>query len=239
MGKTRYPEIVGALAADLAGRHPGDRIPSEHEIATRFGVSRAAARAAVQELEDRLMVRRVRGSGTFVNHRIDYVISHRRAPSWHRTIAAAGAVPRSVVKEIRDDTLDAELAARLERPEGSPACVLVRQYFINDLVAGWTTEWLPADICPPAADVAVRAVESVDLVLRQMARVEPVRAWCRISMDVPPPDAAAGLEIDDSHHAWLVESMSRDKTSGRPVLASAAWTRVEMVRIIVEMDERD
>ena len=237
MGKTRYPEIVGALAGDLAGHHPGDRVPSEHEIATRFGVSRAAARSAMQELEDRLLVRRVRGSGTFINHRIDYVISHRRAPSWHQTVAAAGAVPRSVVKEIRDDTLDAELAARLERPEGSPACVLVRQYFINDLVAGWTTEWLPADICPAAADVAVRAVESVDLVLRQMARVEPVRAWCRISMDVPPPDAAAGLEIDDSRQAWLVESMSRDKTSGRPLLASAAWTRMEMIRMIVEMDE--
>jgi GntR family phosphonate transport system transcriptional regulator len=237
MGKTRYPEIVGALAGDLAGRHPGDRVASEHEIATRFGVSRAAARAAMQELEDRLLVRRVRGSGTFVNHRIDYVISPRRAPSWHQTVAAAGAVPRSVVKEIRDGTLDAELAARLERPEGSPARVLVRQYFINDLLAGWTTEWLPADICPHAADVAVRAVESVDLVLRQMARVEPVRAWCRVSMDVPPPDAAAGLEIDDSHHAWRVESMSRDKTSGQPVLASAAWIRVEMIRLIVEMDE--
>lgn len=237
MGKTRYPAIVGALAGDLADRKPGDRVPSEHEIAARFGVSRAAARAAVQELEDRLLVRRVRGSGTYVNHRIDYVISPRRAPSWHQTVAAAGALPRSVIREIRDGVLHAELADRLERPEGSPARVLVRQYFINDLVAGWTTEWLPADICPPAADVALRAVESVDLVLRQMARVEPVRAWCRISMDVPPPDAADGLEIDDARHAWLVESVSRDAGTGRPVLASAAWTRVEMVRMIVEMGE--
>jgi len=237
MGRTRYPEIAGALAGDLAAGRPGDRIPSEHEIAARFGVSRAAARAAVQELEDRLLVRRVRGSGTFVNHRIDYVLSPRLAPSWHQTIEAAGAVPRSVVKEIRDGVLDAELAARLERPEGSAARVMVRQYFINDLVAGWTTEWLPADICPPAADVAIRAVESVDLVLRQMARVEPVRAWCRVSMDVPPPEAAAGLEIDEWRHAWLVESVSRDRVTGRPVLASAAWTRVEMIRIIVEMGE--
>lgn len=237
MGKTRYPAIVGALAGDLADCKPGDRVPSEHEIAARFGVSRAAARAAVQELEDRLLVRRVRGSGTYVNHRIDYVISPRRAPSWHQTVAAAGAEPRSIVREIRDGVLDAELAGRLERPAGSPARILVRQYFINDLVAGWTTEWLPADICPPAADVAVRAVESVDLVLRQMARVEPVRAWCRISMDVPPPDVADGLEIDDARHAWLVESVSRDAGTGRPVLASAAWTRVEMVRMIVEMGD--
>jgi GntR family phosphonate transport system transcriptional regulator len=237
MGKTRYPEIVDALTGDLAGCKPGDRIPSEHEIAARFGVSRAAARAAVQELEDRLLVRRVRGSGTFVNHRIDYVISPRVAPSWHQTVEAAGAVPRSVVKEIRPGTLSAELAARLERPAGSDASVLVRQYYINDLVAGWTTEWLPADVYPPGADVAVRAVESVDLVLRQMAQVEPVRAWCRISMEMPPPDVAAGLELDEPRHVWLVESMSRDAASGRPVMASSAWTRVEMVRMIVEMEQ--
>lgn len=238
MGRTRYPEIVDALARDLGDLKPGDRVPSEHDIAARFGVSRAAARAAVQELEDRLLVRRVRGSGTFVNHRIDYVISPRRAPSWHQTVTAAGAVPRSVVKEIRDGTLDAGLAGRLERPEGSEATILVRQYFINDLVAGWATEWLPADICPPAADVAVRAVESVDLVLRQMARVEPVRAWCRVGMEMPPPHVAAGLELDEPRHAWLVESTSRDAGTGRPVLASATWTRVEMVRMIVEMGER-
>lgn len=237
MGKTRYPEIVGALAGDLAGRAPGDRVPSEHEIAARFGVSRAAARAAVQELEDRFLVRRVRGSGTFVNHRIDYVISPRRAPSWHQTVEAAGAAPRSVVKETRNGTLDAEVAERLERPEGSAATVLVRQYYINDLVAGWATEWLPSDTCPPAADVAVRAVESVDLVLRQMARVEPVRSWCRVGMEMSPPDVAAGLELDEPRHEWLVESMSRDAATGRPVLASATWTRVEMVRMIVEMGE--
>jgi DNA-binding GntR family transcriptional regulator len=237
MGRTRYPEIVGVLADDLADSRPGDKVPSEHEIAARFGVSRAAARAAVQELEDRLLVRRVRGSGTFVNNRIDYVISPQRAPSWHQTVEAAGAVPRAVVRETRSDILDGELAARLERPVGTPAQVLVRQYFINDLVAGWTTEWLPADVCPPAADVAVRAVESVDLVLRQMAKVEPVRAWCRISMEIPPPEVAAGLETDEARHAWLVESMSRDAKTGKPVLASRAWTRVEMVRMIVEMGE--
>jgi DNA-binding GntR family transcriptional regulator len=92
-------------------------------------------------------------------------------------------------------------------------------------------------VCPPAADVAVRAVESVDLVLRQMAKVEPVRAWCRISMEIPPPEVAAGLETDEARHAWLVESMSRDAKTGTPVLASRAWTRVEMVRMIVEMGE--
>jgi DNA-binding GntR family transcriptional regulator len=223
VGRNRYTEIVATLAGELAGSPVG---------------SRAAARAAVQELESRLLVRRVWGSGTFVNHRIDYVISPRKAPSWHQTVLDAGAVPRSVVLDIRSGTLTGDLAARLERSAGSRARVLTRQYYyINDLLATWTTEWIPDDVFPDAAEVAVRAVESVDLVLRQMAQVEPVRAWCRVSMDLMPPEVAAGLDLDEGRQAWLVESVSRDARRGYPVMASIAWTRPEMVRMVVEMNE--
>jgi DNA-binding GntR family transcriptional regulator len=68
-----------------------------------------------------------------------------------------------------------------------------------------------------------------------MARVEPVRAWCRVSMVIPPPDVAAGLEIDPGRQTWLVESVSRDAGSGRPVMCSKTWSRTEIVRMIVEL----
>jgi GntR family phosphonate transport system transcriptional regulator len=235
VGRSRYTEIVDALAGELADRPAGARVASEHEIAARFSVSRAAARSAIQELESRLLVRRVRGSGTFVNHPIDYVISGGRPPSWHQTVRDAGATPRRIVREVRPAALPAELAGRLERPAGSPAHLLVRQGYINDLLSGWSQEWIPDDIFPDGAEVAVHAVESVDLILRQMAKVEPVRAWCRVSMVVPPPDVAAGLEIDPGRQAWLVESVSRDTASGQPVMCSSTWSRTETVRMIVEL----
>ncbi|NIY62706.1 hypothetical protein SMALB_0626 [Streptomyces malaysiensis] len=78
------------MSAELAECARGTRVASEAEIARRFGVGRAAARAAVQELERRFVVRRTQGSGTFVNRRIDYVISRSAPPSWSATIAAAG-----------------------------------------------------------------------------------------------------------------------------------------------------
>jgi DNA-binding GntR family transcriptional regulator len=235
MGKNRYTEIVDVLVDDLAGCRPGTRVASEHEIADRFAVSRAAAGAALRELENRLLVRRVRGSGTFVNGRIDYVISAHRAPSWHQTVRDAGAVPRSVVRDIRAETLPDELAARLERPPGSPAHCLIRQGYINDLLCGWTNEWIPDDMFPAGADVAVRAVESLDQILRQMARVEPVRAWCRVSMEPPPPEVAVGLDVDQGRHVWLVESVSRDASRGYPVMCSVWWSRPDVVRVVVEM----
>lgn len=235
VGKNRYSEIVDDLVVDLAECRPGTRVASEHEIAAKFAVSRAVAGAALRELENRMLVRRVKGSGTFVNGRIDYVISPHLVPSWHQTVRAAGADPHSLVRSVQAKTLPDELADRLERPRGSPAHCLVRQGYINGLLCGWTNEWIPDDVFPAGADVAVRAVDSLDQVLRQMARVEPVRAWCRVSMELPPPDVATELDFDQGRHVWLVESVSTDATKGYPVMGSVWWARPDVVRVIVEM----
>ena len=235
MGKSQYAEIVGALVDDLAGCQPGTRFASEHEIAVRFAVSRAVAGAALRELERRLLVRRVRGSGTFVNARIDYIISADRVPSWHQAVRAAGAEPASVVRSVTAAPLPGDLAARLDRAPGGPAHRIVRQGWINGMPSSWAVEWIPDDVFPDGADVALRAVESLDQVLRQMALVEPVRAWCRVGMELPPPEVAAGLETDPGRHVWLVESVSRDARRAFPIMTSIWWTRPDVVRMTVEM----
>jgi DNA-binding GntR family transcriptional regulator len=237
VSKGRTTDIADSLASGLAGLPVGTRVASEHEIAATFDVSRAAARSALQELEKRLLVRRVRGSGTFVSHPIDFVISPRRPPSWQQTVRAAGATPRRVVREIRRVPLPGELAGRLERPAGSPAHLLVRQGYVNDLLATWAHEWIPDDVFPDAADVAIHAVESLDLVLRQMAKVEPARAWCQVSMGLPPTAIAAGLDIAAGRQAWRIKSMSRDARGGQPLMCSDSWLRAEIVRVSVEFGD--
>ena len=234
MTGSRYLEIADELAGELAGVAPGTRLTGEHGIGQRFGVGRAAARAALQELERRLLVRRVQGAGTFVNRRIDYTISHDRRPSWHETVTAAGGRPRTVVRDIEVLPLPARHARTLALPAGTPCHRLVRQSYIDDLLAARVHEWVPVALVAHL-DLAMHAAESLDLVLRQMARVEPVRAWCRVSLDVPPPDVCAGLEIEPSRPVWLVESVSRDATSGRPVMCSRSWMRSDAVRVVVEL----
>jgi DNA-binding GntR family transcriptional regulator len=68
-----------------------------------------------------------------------------------------------------------------------------------------------------------------------MAGVEPVRAWCRVSMELPPPEVAAGLETDPGRHVWLVESVNRDARRHFPVLTNIWWTRPDVIRVTVEM----
>ncbi|MER6525855.1 GntR family transcriptional regulator [Streptomyces sp. NPDC001508] len=236
--KSRYAEIAAVLAAEIADQPAGTRVSSEHEIAARFAVSRAAARAALQELEARLLVRRVRGAGTFVNRPIDYLLSRRQPPSGSRTVEDAGGTHRRIVRDVRRVGLSEEHADRLRRSEGSPAHLLVSQTYLNGLVSGWNQAWVPVDLLPDLGS-AVRAVESLDVILRQMCGVVPVRAWCRVSSVPAPPEVAAELEAEHSRPVWLLESMSRDSRTGAPLMCSESWSRPDGLRIVVELDDRD
>ncbi|MCQ8188119.1 GntR family transcriptional regulator [Streptomyces rugosispiralis] len=233
--RNRYTEIAEVLAAEIADQPTDVRVASEHEIAARFGVSRAAARSALQELEGRYLVRRVRGAGTFVNRPLDYVLSQSRVPSMHQTIREAGGVPRTVVRDVTTVPATGAIAERLEREEGSAVHLLVRQSYIDGLLSGWSQEWIPIDMLPEL-DAAVHAVESLDSILRQMCGVTPVRSWCRVSSVLPDRQVAEGLETAHNRPVWLVESLSRDAASGRAVMCSSSWSRPDSIRIIVELD---
>src|ERR1700753_736764 len=63
-----YQKIALAIAADLArGRYtPGDKLPSERELADEFGVSRPTIRDAMIALEFQGLVEARQGSGVYV-----------------------------------------------------------------------------------------------------------------------------------------------------------------------------
>jgi GntR family transcriptional regulator len=58
-------ENLGAL---IASKSPGERLPSEPELAHQLGVSRATLREAMRTFETQGLIRRRQGAGTYVNH---------------------------------------------------------------------------------------------------------------------------------------------------------------------------
>lgn len=60
--------ITDQLRAEIAagGLSVGDRLPSEHELSARFGVSRNTMREALRRLQDQGLIVRRQGSGTVV-----------------------------------------------------------------------------------------------------------------------------------------------------------------------------
>jgi len=67
-GQTLWSQIAESIAEDigLGGVGPGARLPTEQQLARRFGVNRHTVRRALQALEQRGLVRSEQGRGTFV-----------------------------------------------------------------------------------------------------------------------------------------------------------------------------
>jgi len=120
----RYAEIEEWLADQCKVLAPGALLPSEHDLASQFGVSRMTARQAVQNLAKLGVVERRRGAGTFVAprtlHRREGVLMsftddmRRRGMSSHSRVLRAEVTtsPREAESLSLDPTA---LVVRLDR----------------------------------------------------------------------------------------------------------------------------
>lgn len=239
MGVLTYLDLADDLARKLRRAAPGTRVVSEHELARERGVSRPTARAALQELERRYLVRRVRGAGTFVRRRIDYVIGPDTPPSWSESVRAAGSVPTSRIERLWSGAASAEARARLELPAGALTVSVMRTTLVDGLIGGLSTSQLPADMVGDLGarvDARRRGAGHTSLyrILVDDYGLAPVRTWTAASLEIPPPDVAARLDFDAPEPAWSVESVNRDGTGGRPVELVRSWMRADVYRIVLE-----
>jgi Transcriptional regulators len=66
--KRQYQRVVDGLRSDINAETygPGDRLPTQEELAARFGVSRATVNLALSDLRAKGLIETRRGSGSFV-----------------------------------------------------------------------------------------------------------------------------------------------------------------------------
>ena len=228
-----YLELAEGLAADF--QDVGDRVPSENEIASAHGVSRPTARAALQELERRFLVRRIRGAGTFVSRRIDYVISDSRPPSGSATLRAAGADPRTVLVEARTLPCPADVALHLEIERGTRVTLIRRLMTVDGILTSWTSAYLLAALVPGiAAEMQTR--QSLFEVMRDVYGIEAQRRWSRASLDLPPPQVIEALRLEGTPPTWLLEGVNERRQSPREAVEfTRTWMRADVLNVMFEM----
>ena len=122
-----YLQIKGLLERSLEGREwrPGEAIPSEVELASRFGVSQGTVRKAIDALAaDNLVVRR-QGKGTYVATHTEEQASMFRFLRIRRNDGQA-EYPGSRLIDVRRMKAGAEVARLLEIKSGDSVIVLRR-----------------------------------------------------------------------------------------------------------------
>ena len=77
----KYVLLSQRLAAEIQLGHyrAGDRLPSENELASYFGLSRQTVRQALSQLAEQGLITRRQGSGSIVNAGADHVLTRQRS----------------------------------------------------------------------------------------------------------------------------------------------------------------
>jgi GntR family transcriptional regulator len=218
---TRRPPLhvqaEAALTARLAeGRwRPGERLPSEEELAAELGLSVGTLRRALAALERRRLIERRQGAGTFVaSHTSERALFH-----FFRVEDLQGGrqAPTSLVLDCREASATAEEAAALGLGEGETVHRVRRVRAIGAVQPILERIALPAALFPRFRLPVLKTMEDELYVLYQREHgVTVVRAEERLAAVAAREEDARLLGLRAGTPLLEIARVARG-IDGRPV----------------------
>jgi GntR family transcriptional regulator len=203
---------------------PGDRVPSEAEIADLCNVGRSTAREALKLLEQDGIVLVAQGRGRFLSSLSALHIERpiTRFESVTSLLEALGYEAQTLVLSVVEDKPDDAERAELNLGESDAVIRLERLRSRGDEPLVYSIESLPRDCIPGpvkhvnwAASLTDLLAAHGELMVSSAARIQ--------AMDLP-------REVQDRYQLagfgpWLLISETVVTTTGRPVLRSQGYHR--------------
>jgi GntR family transcriptional regulator len=217
------PSLRHQLAQELRDRirsgelAPGDKLPSEPELAQDRGVARSSMRAAITVLEEEGLIRRRQGSGTYVTHRPALQNDLSRNFGVSELIASTGLKPGTAEESCELVAAPASVAEALDVPVGAPLTALRRVRTASGRRVVVATDWCRPEHLSPE-ELQDRGAGSVyaELAARGLAVDHGVAT---LTPDNADEDIA--LSLDVARGALILTIDQVDTTAeGVPVLVS-------------------
>jgi GntR family transcriptional regulator len=166
---------------------PGGRLPSESDLATQFGVSRATIRTVLATLEAERLITRRQGDGTYINKRV-MEINTRMGDEWDfkHMIEDSGRTPqiKPIQVEMRPASEQEQEALELEK--GGKVLSILRLFLADDQPVIYSENIIPAVLFkqPGPYDVT----KPIREILQQYCREEIAYSISDISATMPIPE---------------------------------------------------
>ena len=232
-GVAAWRQIADSMEADLStGRlAPGDRLPTEAELAVRFGVNRHTVRRALAALAAKGLVRATQGRGTFVEERpLPYAIGPRTRFS--EIVSRAGREAGGVLLAAAKVAADARVAAALAIPTGAPVFRLETLRSADGTPISMGSGFFPL---PRFAGIAAayRRSGSTTQALKACGVVDYRRAETRVSARPVLGEEALRLDLAPGRPVLTVDSVNVDER-GVPIQFTRALFAADRAELVVE-----
>lgn len=141
-----YQQLVADLKQSLTSYHSNDRLPSERELTKIYHVSRNTVRVALNQLEDRGLIYRVHGKGTFVAPIFVNETDLSSMYSFSDQITAVGMIPSTKYLDFKIISAQQEVAKQLNLEQGDLVYYMVRLRLADDEPMMYGTSYLPVKL---------------------------------------------------------------------------------------------
>jgi GntR family transcriptional regulator len=236
-GTTVHAQIEDWLAATIAAGElaPGDRLPTEHDLAAWLGVSRMTLRHALGELAQRgLVIRAVgRHGGTFVAEpKLDQDVT--TLAGFSEQLRRHGMVAGARVLAAGQVSAGRAVAAALELEAADPVFEVRRIRLADGRPMVLEHSWFPARPFPDLLDC--RLDGSLYELLEDKYGQRPHRARESFEPVIATVREAEALEVDERAPLMLVERTAYSK-SGQPLEYAKDLFRGDRTRVVIWTSE--
>ncbi|RKX52901.1 MAG: hypothetical protein DRP25_01395 [Thermotoga sp.] len=165
----RYQDIQNYIMSLINSGYlkPGDKIPSERELAQRFNVSRMTARMALIDLVQKGLLIRKAGKGTFVNELvIEQPLGKLR--SFTEEIKSLGHKPGSKLLLLETVKPSLEVAKSLKLSSGTKVLKVVRLRYVDEKIMSLNTSFFPISRFPELLNLDFSSLSIYELIEKKL-----------------------------------------------------------------------
>lgn len=232
-GVALWKQIAERIEAEIVeGRlAPGARLPTEAELAERFGVNRHTLRRALATLTDQGLIEATPGRGTFVREPpLRYPIGPRTRFS--EIVSAEGREPGGRVTGSRIEPATPDVAAALRIAPGDEVLRIEMVRDADGVPITVGSHWYVAERCRDL-DLITAATGSVTRALETIGLGDYRRLETRITARLADEEERRHLALAPGRTVMVVEAINGD-AQRRPIQFSRARFSADRVQLVVK-----
>jgi GntR family phosphonate transport system transcriptional regulator len=235
-GVAVWRQIEQVLASEIAASGFGEsgRLPSESELAKRFGVNRHTVRRAMLGLAAQGLVSVEQGRGTFVQPgAIDYTIGRRTR--FTENLREQGHLARGTVLSTASMKAEPKVAKALGLRTGTLVYRTESLHAADGVPLTYAYAWYPAARFSGLPETLERTGGAFSEALAEYGVADYSRRWSRIGSTLPDAEVARRLNINRQQPVLWVENVDVD-IEGLPIKYGITHFAADRVQLYVEQD---